>query len=128
MPERVCRVALLRCGTSVVRASNTFRVVRVAAGTPHRVKTASGMAFELRPIGGRTAILKGGVHSAGRVTLRTGSRVPAAGPSITPSLIGEARRAGRGILSQKGCSPSLLRRRPLQFCGRMYGDYLRCIR
>jgi hypothetical protein len=57
-------------------------------------------------VGGRMAILSDGVQRADRVSLRTGSGVPAAGPSIIPLLIGEARPEGGVIRSRSVGSPS----------------------
>ena len=63
------------------------------------VTCANGTVYGCRRIGGRTVTLADGVRMAGRVSLLTGSGVPAAVPSIIPSLIGAVRQAGGVIRS-----------------------------
>ena len=61
---------------------------------PQPVASGNGMAEGFRTIGDRTDTRSAGVRTAGRVSQRTGSGVPAVAPSITHSLIGEARPEG----------------------------------
>ena len=65
------------------------------------VTCANGTVYGCRRIGGRTVTLADGVRMAGGVSLLTGSGVPAAVPSIIPSLIGAVRQAG-GVIRSPG--------------------------
>jgi hypothetical protein len=83
------------------------------------VPSGNGMAEGFRTIGDRTGDktvqapwwawlggIRDGVRTAGRVSQRTGSGVPAVAPSITHSLIGEARPEGGAIRADGVKSPS----------------------
>ena len=84
------------CGTAAARASLRGQLVPIQ----QPVTRANGMADGCRRIGGRTVTLADGVRMAGMVSLLTGSGVPAAAPSIIPSLIGAVRQAGGVIRSR----------------------------
>ena len=65
------------------------------AGRAHQWNDGGG-----RPQWGPNGIMAGGVPMVGRRSPLTGSGVPAAGPSIIPSRIGEAQPAGGVIRSR----------------------------
>jgi hypothetical protein len=70
----------------------------VRTGTWH---PGVGVLAGARRIRDRAVLMAGGVPMEGREFPPTGSGVPAAGHSIIPSLIGEARRADGVIRSQE---------------------------
>jgi hypothetical protein len=75
-------------------------------GVEHLAPRLNRTADRFRVAGGRTVLAAGGFAVRGRGCLRTGSGVPAAGPSIILSRIGEVRLGAGVIHSQPVPSPS----------------------
>jgi len=76
------------------------RDLGLSAPIQRPVALTNGMMEGVGLIGGRTDIMAGGGPIVGRRSPLTGSGVPAAGPSIIPSRIGEAQPAGGVIRSR----------------------------
>jgi hypothetical protein len=75
-------------------------------GVEHPAPRANGTADRFRRVGGRAVLLVGRLAVWGPVSPLIGSGVPAAGPSIIPLRIGEARPVAGVIHSRFVLSPS----------------------
>jgi hypothetical protein len=89
-----------------VRAGIQCPTVGTVTGVEHPAPRVNGTVDRFRRVGARIVLPVGGVPMRGWGRLRTGSGVPAAGPLIIPSRIGEVRLGAGVIRSQPVLSPS----------------------
>ena len=73
----------------------------MVTGVEHPAPRANGMADRFRRVGSRTVVPAGGLAVCGRGSPPSGSGVPAAGPLIILSPIGEGQLAAGVIRSQR---------------------------